>query len=489
MAYGRKLRGAILTAAILVPLAAGVGGEAIENAMAAGQAQAQTAAPAEPQIGQAIQAGEGHKSQWAADEQKTKRSPAPSRIRRHRQKSNDPKLNMEQARELYRRRQRRLEQIKREQKRLATGNRRLAQDRARMRSRLIDTAKAMKNSERLMGETEEKLGKARKEVSERKAKLQDRSAEMSALFALMQRMSRNPPPVMITRSSDAFKMIRSGMVLANFYADVEKRAAEISAEISSLDAAVDETEAQDRKHRAEQTEYARLKSRIDLLLIENQERLRSNKERLEALQSAAKIHAAALKDLKDIVPKLDEEVSKNSALGEYEEELKSGSTQLSPDARKVALSQPGRMKPSIPFAQAKGLLPLPAAGTMEVKFGQDHDGVDSKGLQIATRPGAQVTAPCDGWIVYAGQFRNYGQLLIINAGGGYHILLAGMERIQAEVGQFILAGEPVAAMGGVQQARAGDNKPAVHPTLYVEFRREQQPIDPAPWWSVGGGKG
>jgi septal ring factor EnvC (AmiA/AmiB activator) len=209
---------------------------------------------------------------------------------------------------------------------------------------------------------------------------------------------------------------------------------------------------------------------------------------MEALQGAAKLHAAAIKDLKDLVPKLDEEVSKSSGLGQYEEELKTGSMQVSPDVRQVALSQPGRMKPSIPFARAKGLLPLPAEGEVLVKFGQSHDGSESKGLRIATRQGAQVTAPCDGWIVYAGQFRNYGQLLIINAGGGYHILLAGMERIQAEVGQFILAGEPVAAMGGEPQVHA-DEQSAVHPTLYVEFRRDQQPVDPAPWWSVGGGKG
>src|SRR3979409_87325 len=66
-----------------------------------------------------------------------------------------------------------------------------------------------------------------------------------------------------------------------------------------------------------------------------------------------------------------------------------------------------------------------------------------KGIALAARAGAQVTTPCDGWVVYAGPFRSYGQLLILNAGGGYHVLIAGMERISVNIGQFVLTGEPV----------------------------------------------
>jgi septal ring factor EnvC (AmiA/AmiB activator) len=111
-----------------------------------------------------------------------------------------------------------------------------------------------------------------------------------------------------------------------------------------------------------------------------------------------------------------------------------------------------------------------------------------KGLSIATRAGAQVTAPCDGWVVYAGAFRNYGQVLILNAGGGYHVVLAGMERISVNVGQFVLTGEPVAVMGtGSQLAgtlASGSNKPV----LYVEFRKDGTPVDPSPWWAVSKGE-
>ena len=126
-----------------------------------------------------------------------------------------------------------------------------------------------------------------------------------------------------------------------------------------------------------------------------------------------------------------------------------------------------------------------------------------KGLSIATRAGAQVTAPSDGWVVYAAPYRSYGQLLIFNVGGGYHVVLAAMERITVDLGQFVLAGEPVAVMGNGTQVASSSaagsasatgalqsvTSPAVflgapQPVLYVEFRKDGIPVDPGPWWTA-----
>jgi septal ring factor EnvC (AmiA/AmiB activator) len=149
------------------------------------------------------------------------------------------------------------------------------------------------------------------------------------------------------------------------------------------------------------------------------------------------------------------------------------------------LGSPGRIKPEIPFAQATGRLPLPAQGRQVLKFGEKTQyGGQSKGIVLETRQGAQVTSPCDGWIVYAGEFRSYGQLLIINAGGGYHVLLAGLSQIDVQPGQFVLAAEPVGTMSGWSQqpqTAAVNNAPV----LYVEFRKDGTPIDPDPWWVPG----
>ena len=151
----------------------------------------------------------------------------------------------------------------------------------------------------------------------------------------------------------------------------------------------------------------------------------------------------------------------------------------------AALSDPGRLSPAIAFASARGSLPLPVNGIRIRNFGApDGIGGTERGLSLATRAGAQVTAPCDGWVVYAGPFRSYGQLLILNAGGGYHVVLAGMVRISVEIGQFVLTGEPVAVMGsGTAQVAASAPVGTSQPVLYVEFRKDGTPVDPGPWWA------
>jgi septal ring factor EnvC (AmiA/AmiB activator) len=124
------------------------------------------------------------------------------------------------------------------------------------------------------------------------------------------------------------------------------------------------------------------------------------------------------------------------------------------------------------FSHAQGRMPFPARGHVVIHFGQPGEGGQpAKGITVETRPGAQVVAPYDGDVVFAGPFRGYGLLLIIEHGEGYHTLLAGMARIDSTVGQRLVAGEPVGVMD------VSEDKPL----LYVELRHSGQPINPLPW--------
>src|SRR4029079_13395208 len=90
----------------------------------------------------------------------------------------------------------------------------------------------------------------------------------------------------------------------------------------------------------------------------------------------------------------------------------------------------------------RGLLALPANGELVTSFGGD-DGLGGHlaGILLGTRPGAQVTSPCDGKILFAGPFRGYGQMLIIGVSGGYHVLLSGLANVDGVVGPYVSAGE------------------------------------------------
>ncbi len=119
-------------------------------------------------------------------------------------------------------------------------------------------------------------------------------------------------------------------------------------------------------------------------------------------------------------------------------------------------------------------------------FGQnDGAGDKTRGISLEARENARVISPADAWVVYAGPFRSYGQLLIMNAGQGYHIVVAGMEEVNVQPGQFVLVGEPIGIMGAQRIASTGlVDINTTKPILYVEFRKDGNSIDPAPWWSV-----
>jgi len=233
------------------------------------------------------------------------------------------------------------------------------------------------------------------------------------------------------------------------------------------------------------TEVAALdgeRARMAALVQERQKQLTERERALEAERSRAGTLAQQVDNLKDLIAKLEQGL--NPSTRELREAGRS-------DSRPAlsAFRDPGRLAPAVAFASLRGRVPVPVNGVKLKEFGApDTTGGSEKGISIATRAGAQVTAPADGWVVYAGPFRSYGQLLILNVGGGYHVLLAGMDRISVDLGQFVLTGEPVAVMGNGSHIAAILATGSSQPVLYIEFRKDGVPVDPGPWWAAGEGE-
>jgi septal ring factor EnvC (AmiA/AmiB activator) len=235
-------------------------------------------------------------------------------------------------------------------------------------------------------------------------------------------------------------------------------------------------------------------------LKEEQTRLASFTEERQKQQSAAEkdMEAEAARaltlsrqvdSLQGLIAKMEQD-SKAAAKAAATASLQGTPAALSNGKPNIgAFKDPGRLSPAIAFASAKGMLALPVNGVKIRNFGgSDGVGGVEKGMSLAARAGAQVTTPCDGWVVYSGPFRSYGQLLILNAGGGYHVLIAGMERISVNIGQFVLTGEPIAVMGSTSRVASVLAANASQPVLYIEFRKDGTPIDPGPWWAANEGE-
>lgn len=408
--------------------------------------------------------------------------PAPAQLGK---KGGDVDVN--EARRLFEEHQRNLEQVQKEQKSLESETKTLDGERASLQGRLVDAGKIAQDSERKLIRIENQVDKLTAQEGELRLELRESRATIAQMLAVMQRMGREPPPVMVTERTDALKMVRSAMVLSSFFPKFKKQSDKLAGQLAELDRVVSEARTQRDRLNAAKEESVRAREEIGMLLVERREKLKGNFARMEDLKVAASRHTRAVTDLGDLLQRLDAEVSQHSNLATYEAELKQLGpiVELKPEAKQIAFVAPGRMKPALPFDKAKGTLAMPCAGKKIKSFGaRDETGGKSEGIVVETRKDAQIVSPSDGWVIYAGTFRSYGQLLIINAGGGYHILLAGMDQIYTSVGQFVLAGEPVAIMGK-SEPQPADKVQSRNPSLYIEFRKDARPVDPDPWWSQG----
>ena len=124
-------------------------------------------------------------------------------------------------------------------------------------------------------------------------------------------------------------------------------------------------------------------------------------------------------------------------------------------------------------------------GVNVINYG-DGDGLGgvSRGLSVVTNADAPVLAPADGWVLYTGNYLNYGHIIILDAGQDYTILLAGLASVTVQPGQFVKMGDGVGAMGSRTIGRTvATSAGASRPTLYVEMRNKTAPIDPTGWWA------
>jgi septal ring factor EnvC (AmiA/AmiB activator) len=401
-------------------------------------------------------------------------------------------------------------------------------DRERLSDSLRETARIIHDSEaRLTAIERQQAGLAAQERKIREA-LSERHGKIATLLGAMQRMGRNPPPVMITQREDALQMVRSAMILARAFPELSEQATALASRLGELVKVMEASKIQSAALRAETASHEQERTRLAQLIESRRQSLVQHQPELEAAKRHAAETARRIDDLTTLIARLDtgpaagaptrgaarpgetptpsqavhstpvlpadlpstapteRPKDASSAVVSLPGDAKPGSSivELRPTGRDVASLDPTPMRPAVPFAQAKGSLPLPAQGKRVLGFGDKTQfGAQSMGTVFETRHSAQVRSPCDGRIIYAGEFRTWGQLLIINADGGYHILLAGLSEINVQAGEFVLAGETVGFMSAAPRSSAA--KPDGNaPVLYVEFRKENRPIDPEPWWNV-----
>jgi septal ring factor EnvC (AmiA/AmiB activator) len=364
----------------------------------------------------------------------------------------------------------------------------IGEDRAKLNQRLIDIAAGVRSVETRIGEAEARLRPLDSRETQIRASLESRRAEIAEVLAALQRAGRRAPPALLVRPEDALQSLRTAMLLGSVVPEMRGRADRLVSDLGELISLRKSIAAERDQLAADRAKLTTDQIQLASLVDERQRKQSAAEKDMEAERARAVTLSRQVDSLQGLIAKMEQDL-KSAAKAAETASLKGTPVALNGKPNLGALKDPGRLSPAIAFASAKGLFALPVNGTRLREFGRpDGVGGVEKGISLATRPGAQVTTPCDGWVVYSGPFRSYGQLLILNAGGGYHVLIAGMERISVNIGQFVLTGEPVATMGSTSQVASILAANASQPVLYIEFRKDGTPIDPGPWWAASEGE-
>jgi septal ring factor EnvC (AmiA/AmiB activator) len=365
----------------------------------------------------------------------------------------------------------------------------IGQDRSKLNAQLIDIAARVRGIETRIGEAEARLRPLDAREIEIRGSLDSRRSEIAEVLSALQRAGRRAPPALLVRPEDALKSLRTAMLLGSVVPEMRARAEKLVGDLSELVSLRKAISTERDQLALDRDKIREDQVRLASLVDERQKKQSTAEKDMEAETARAVTLSRQVDSLQGLIAKMEQDV-KSAAKAAATASLQGTPAALSNGKPNLgALKDPGRLSPAMAFASAKGLLAFPVNGVKIREFGgSDGVGGVEKGISLASRAGAQVTTPCDGWVVYAGPFRSYGQLLILNAGGGYHVLIAGMERISVSIGQFVLTGEPVATMGSTSQIASVLATNTTQPVLYIEFRKDGTPIDPGPWWAANEGE-
>jgi murein hydrolase activator len=364
-----------------------------------------------------------------------------------------------------------IEKARQQQSVLDRKNKSLMHETIRLRRKMIESARSAQEREAILGQLESQLSELERDARQRKNALKKRRGDLSGTMNALGRLSRTRPEILLFTPGKPIDNVRSAMLLRIAIPRVKERAVSLANEIESLNRVKRDIAGKVKRLRVNGDSLLKERGKLRAMLTKK----RALQHRTEAQRKAVHQRMARLtkeaRSLRDLVARLD--AARAPSIRDEPDRTTPPPTGT-PDSRKpaengAALDRPQGLR-SFP---SRGPITTPVVGRLVGRFGDStRFGNSLNGMQLEARLDAQVIAPFDGQVVFSGPFRNYGQILIIEHQGGYHTVLAGLSKIDAIVGQWLLAGEPVGVLASRNQGK---------PTLYIELRHNGQPINPAPW--------
>ncbi|ENN91378.1 murein hydrolase activator EnvC family protein [Bartonella schoenbuchensis] len=340
---------------------------------------------------------------------------------------------------------------------------RLKKDQRTLTDELIKVAKAEYDIERNIIEKKEKLEKLIKQQAQVHKNLKNSRTEFAEVLAILERIGLNPPPAIMVRPEDVLASIRSSVLLGSVIPKMQEKTLVLSANLKKLTDLSNSITAEYTALRDEMQNQAEQRKHLELLLNEKAKLQKKSEKELIEQQQKNSVLSKKAQSLEELISQLEHE------------------SQFSTDSS-TQMQKNIRLLEKLNFERQKGSLLLPVSGKKIQRFNSGSHATRF-GEIIETEPAALVTTPTNALVAFAGTFRSYGQIIILNVGSGYHIILAGMEKINVTQGQFVFAGEPLGVMSTqfvASTVTLDIGKNAL--MLYIEFRKDGKPVNPTPWW-------
>jgi len=383
-----------------------------------------------------------------------------------------------------------LEYVQQQVKQQNTKQKKLQQESEKVGRELSQISKTMVTKAKQIQNIEDKTSSLEKELLQLQEELKVAEADFSiedknliqTLYAL-QNLALKPTESLFVQPLTPVEIIRSAMLLRETVPYLSEEATKIRRKLEDIANKKKSIEQQMAKITSSKASLEKEHAKMRNLMAQKSAMQKKLQTQSQETKQKIKQLAEQAKDVKELLDKLERErLAREKAERLRREKEARERAELETYRKQQNIAEPvptetvqtsgNFMKETgKSFVKARGKLPMPARGPIVVSYGEETSkGVTSKGVSIKTRSQAQVISPYDGSVIFAGPFRGYGKLIIIEHGEGYMSLLAGMEDIDCEVGQMLLAGEPVGQMP------KSDN---TH--LYVELRKNNKPLDPLAW--------
>ncbi len=352
--------------------------------------------------------------------------------------------------------QKEAEAARADSKKLALEAKRLAKKKAELSAQMVKTASALQVSEARLSAIEENLRKLDEQITEKTNNLTANKKQLAVMVQASVKLSHTPPESIIIMPGDAMDNMKASRALKMTTDSIKVQSESIRNQMNELSLLKEKATKSQQEAVAEREELEKQRTVLKTQI----EQHNALQKKLSAAQKEARARVQSLakkaSDLQELIISLEKEKKQD----ENNEDITSDNSEPA--------GEKGRLRS---FKSAKGHIRVPAAGKLVQRYGAEGRNETSKGITIATRANAQVTSPYDAEVLFTGPFMDYGKVVILRHSDGFHTLLAGIAKIDISVGDFLLEGEPIGAMGDSDS----NNR------LYMELRLDSQPIDPANW--------